>query len=86
MIFEPTPLKDAFVIRTEPIPDERGFFARTWCQQEFTAQGLNPRLVQCSTSFTTTSAVGPAAARPGEPPYSRLAPFSTSMETASSVT
>jgi dTDP-4-dehydrorhamnose 3,5-epimerase len=31
--------------------DERGFFARTWCQHEFEAQGLNPRLVQCNISY-----------------------------------
>lgn len=31
--------------------DERGFFARTFCQEEFEAHGLNPRLVQCNISF-----------------------------------
>ena len=31
--------------------DERGFFARTFCVQEFEAHGLNARLVQCSTAF-----------------------------------
>jgi len=31
--------------------DERGFFARTFCQEEFRARGLNPRVVQCSVSF-----------------------------------
>jgi len=31
--------------------DGRGFFARTFCQHEFEAHGLNPRVVQCSTSF-----------------------------------
>jgi dTDP-4-dehydrorhamnose 3,5-epimerase len=31
--------------------DERGFFARTWCRQEFEAHGLNSRLAQSSISF-----------------------------------
>ena len=41
MIFTETALKGAFVIEPEPVNDDRGFFARTWCQQEFSAQGLN---------------------------------------------
>lgn len=51
MIFIETTLKGAFIIELEKVEDERGFFARTWCQQEFAARGLNPRLVQCSLSF-----------------------------------
>lgn len=38
-------------IELEPRADDRGFFARSWCQQEFEAQGLNSRLVQCNVSF-----------------------------------
>lgn len=37
----------------EPHRDDRGFFARTWCEKELVAYGLNPRLVQCSISFNT---------------------------------
>jgi dTDP-4-dehydrorhamnose 3,5-epimerase len=51
MTFTETKLKGAFVIDLEPIQDERGFFARTWCKNEFEAHGLNPNLVQCNTSF-----------------------------------
>ena len=51
MIFTETKLKGAFVINIEPHKDERGFFARAWCQDEFERHGLNPRLVQCSISF-----------------------------------
>jgi dTDP-4-dehydrorhamnose 3,5-epimerase len=51
MIFHKTPLKDAYVIEIQPIPDERGFFARAWCQHEFTAQGLNAHLVQCNVAY-----------------------------------
>jgi dTDP-4-dehydrorhamnose 3,5-epimerase len=55
MIFTETPLPDAFVIEPERYEDERGFFARTWCQREFAEHGLNPRLVQCSVSFNAHS-------------------------------
>jgi dTDP-4-dehydrorhamnose 3,5-epimerase len=51
MIFTETKLKGAFIIEPERLEDERGFFARTWCQREFEAHGLNPRLAQCSISF-----------------------------------
>ena len=52
MIFTETMLKDAFVIEPERREDERGFFARTFCQLEFEAHGLNPRFVQCSIPST----------------------------------
>lgn len=51
MIFEATPLAGAFLVRPEPYADERGFFARTWCRQQWTEQGLDIRLSQCSISF-----------------------------------
>src|ERR1700675_1330947 len=51
MIFRETKLPGVFEIDIEAKPDERGFFARTWCQEEFAAHGLNQRLVQCSVSF-----------------------------------
>ena len=51
MIFTESPLKGAFIIDSEPIEDERGLFARTWCQREFEARGLETRIAQCSTSF-----------------------------------
>jgi dTDP-4-dehydrorhamnose 3,5-epimerase len=49
--FFATKLKGAFVIEPERLEDERGFFARTWCEREFAAHGLDPRCVQCSISF-----------------------------------
>jgi dTDP-4-dehydrorhamnose 3,5-epimerase len=49
--FAPTSLGGAYIVSPEPRNDGRGFFARTWCQKEFEAHGLNPRLVQCSISF-----------------------------------
>jgi dTDP-4-dehydrorhamnose 3,5-epimerase len=51
MIFHETRLAGAYVIDPEPIADARGFFARTWCRDEFERQGLNPRLVQCNVSY-----------------------------------
>jgi dTDP-4-dehydrorhamnose 3,5-epimerase len=51
MQFSATRLPGAFEISIEPHYDERGFFARSWCQGEFEAHGLNPRLVQCNISF-----------------------------------
>ena len=51
MIFTELPLAGAFCIAPEPIADRRGFFARAWCQREFTAHGLNPAVAQCSISF-----------------------------------
>jgi dTDP-4-dehydrorhamnose 3,5-epimerase len=49
--FEPAPIAGAFIVRAEPIEDERGFFARTWCRDEFLRHGLNPALAQCSASY-----------------------------------
>ncbi|MBU7008564.1 dTDP-4-dehydrorhamnose 3,5-epimerase [Phosphitispora fastidiosa] len=51
MIFQETKIKGVFLIQIEPVEDERGFFARSWCQEEFKSHGLNPRLVQCNISF-----------------------------------
>ncbi|MBX3301852.1 MAG: dTDP-4-dehydrorhamnose 3,5-epimerase [Nitrospira sp.] len=50
MIFTETALKSAFVIDPEPVQDERGMFARTWCQKEFEAHGLAVVWVQSSVS------------------------------------
>ena len=51
MKFFDTDIEGVVVIDPDPIEDDRGFFARTWCAREFEARGLNPNLVQCSTSF-----------------------------------
>lgn len=51
MKFLPTPLTGTFVVELELIEDERGFFARSFCEKEFAALGLNPRLAQCNVSF-----------------------------------
>lgn len=51
MRFVPLPLSGALLIEPEPIADERGFFARIYCREEFAAHGLDPDLVQCSVSL-----------------------------------
>ena len=51
MKFSPTALVGAYVIDIEPVADERGFFVRSWCREEFARHGLNPDLAQCSISF-----------------------------------
>lgn len=51
MIFTKTNLADAFVIEIQKLEDERGFFARSFCQREFQEQGLNPNLAQCNISY-----------------------------------
>jgi dTDP-4-dehydrorhamnose 3,5-epimerase len=53
MEYHESKLRGVFEIRIEPKKDERGFFARTWCQKEFAEHGLNSRLVQCSLSFNS---------------------------------
>lgn len=54
MIFTETKLKGAFILDLERIEDSRGFFARTFCQNEFEAHGLKPIVVQASTAHNTT--------------------------------
>jgi dTDP-4-dehydrorhamnose 3,5-epimerase len=49
--FHQTKLQGVFEVQIEPRVDERGFFARSWCQDEFEMNGLSARLVQCSISF-----------------------------------
>jgi len=49
--FIETPLEGAYIIEIERIEDERGSFARNWCQKEFAEHGLNSRIVQCNISF-----------------------------------
>ncbi len=51
MIFVDTDLSGVFEIHIEPKADERGFFARTWCQNEFAERDLDPHFVQCSLSY-----------------------------------
>jgi len=51
VIFTKLDISGVFLAEPELHGDDRGFFARTWCQEEFKKRGLNDRLVQCSVSF-----------------------------------
>ena len=51
MIFEPIPLQGAYLIRLQPIEDERGFFVRTFCNQEFESIGHKKEFVQMNQSY-----------------------------------
>ena len=57
MIFTETPLVGAYLIEPEPLSDERGFFARVFCENEFAAQGLCTRYVQSNISLNTRSGI-----------------------------
>jgi len=52
MIFIETLLKGAYIIELDRREDERGFFARAWCRNEFEAHGLVPRILQSNLSFS----------------------------------
>lgn len=52
MIFLETRLEGMRLIELEARTDERGFFARTWCREEFGAAGLDANLAQQSLSHT----------------------------------
>ena len=51
MHFLTTEIEGIFLIEPERRADERGFFARTWCEREFRQQGLPSHFVQCSVSY-----------------------------------
>lgn len=53
MIFVPAPLAGAFVVELRRLEDDRGFFARSFCRDEFIEQGLNPEISQCNVSFNS---------------------------------
>jgi len=51
MIFNETKLKGAYIIELDPIRDERGFFARSFCQKEFELHGISMNIAQCNISY-----------------------------------
>jgi dTDP-4-dehydrorhamnose 3,5-epimerase len=55
MQFRRTYIAGVFIVEIEGQQDERGFFARTYCAQEFAAQGLAVPVAQCSLSFNHRS-------------------------------
>jgi dTDP-4-dehydrorhamnose 3,5-epimerase len=55
MLFEETRLPGAFIVELQPHADERGFFARSFCEREFTEHGLPARFPQCNLSRNSRS-------------------------------
>ncbi len=53
MLFHELKLPGVYEILIEPHLDERGFFARAWCQNEFASHRLNSQLAQCNISVTS---------------------------------
>ncbi|PSC03992.1 dTDP-4-dehydrorhamnose 3,5-epimerase [Alsobacter soli] len=51
MRFVSSTVAGAYLIEIDPARDERGFFARTFCADEFTKRGLETDFVQHSTSY-----------------------------------
>ena len=49
--FIETELSGAWIIESQRLTDPRGFFARTWCSEEFTTRGLAGTIAQTSISF-----------------------------------
>ena len=52
MIFSATPLKGSYTVDLEPVGDTRGWFARTYCKNEFSKIGHDKEWVQMNHSFT----------------------------------
>lgn len=55
MRFRELPLKGAWLIELEPARDNRGHFARTFCEAEFEAHGLETRFTQQSSSYSKST-------------------------------
>lgn len=53
MFFTPTPLEGAYLIELDKKTDDRGFFARAYCEQEFAQHGLVTRFCQVNNSLST---------------------------------
>lgn len=53
MRFGKTPLRGARLIELDRVEDERGFFARCFCEREFQAEGLESRFVQMNNSMSS---------------------------------
>lgn len=51
MIWHPLPLAGVFRLELERREDDRGFFARSWCDDEAADHGINVRWRQCNISF-----------------------------------
>lgn len=55
MHIEQTEIDGVFVVELQPLSDDRGFFARSYCHDEFVAAGLEPTVAQCNVSFNNAA-------------------------------
>ena len=51
MIVNKLPMEDAFIIHLHKREDDRGYFGRLWCQEEFGKMGLDTNIVQINNSM-----------------------------------
>ena len=56
MRFSKTDIADCWLISVEPHLDDRGLFARTYCDREFAQAGIEVKFVQCNTSYSVKRA------------------------------
>jgi dTDP-4-dehydrorhamnose 3,5-epimerase len=50
--FTETAVAGVWIVDLDLLRDDRGFFARTWCADEFAQHGLDPTIAQCNVSYT----------------------------------
>lgn len=55
MIFEKSPIEGVWVIYLKKLGDDRGFFARAWCAQEFAEHGITATLSQANLSYSKSA-------------------------------
>lgn len=54
MQFNKLPLQGAYLITLDPIGDERGFFSRLFCSQDFEDLGLESKIFQVNDSYSSS--------------------------------
>lgn len=57
MIFTPAPIVGAFLVDLEPRTDQRGSFARAFCEREFATAGIAMEIIQCNLASTAHAGV-----------------------------
>ena len=55
MKFYKAQLEGSYIIELDKLEDDRGFFARTWCQKELREHGLAARVAQANVSFNANA-------------------------------
>ena len=53
MLFKATKIKGAWIVDLQRNSDERGYFARAWCTEEFEDHGITPKLCQLNLSYSS---------------------------------